>query len=302
MDRHTQAYIYALVAVLLWSTVASAFKLTLRYMDVFQMLFYASAVSTTLLFVILAVQGKLGLFRTFSLGQYSRSLVLGLLSPSAYYMILFQAYSLLPAQEAQSLNMIWPVLIVLLSAPMLGQSINRFAIFAMLVSFSGTYIISTHGDLLGFNLTSVQGTVMALGSAFLWALYWISNMQDERDAVVKLFLSFLSGLAFIVIGVTLFSDFHIQHIRGLLGAGYIGAFEMGITFVVWSKALSMSKTTAHVSHLIFLVPFLSLVFIYLVLDERILGSTIVGLLFVVGGILLRGIGDRRETTGKRNNI
>ena len=53
MDRHTQAYVYATAAVLLWATVASAFKLTLRYLDVCQMLFYASVASTALLFVIL---------------------------------------------------------------------------------------------------------------------------------------------------------------------------------------------------------------------------------------------------------
>ena len=47
-------------------------------------------------------------------------------------------------------------------------------------------------------------------------------------------------------------------LAGLLGGVYIGLFEMGITFLVWLKALKNAKTTAHVVNLIYLVPFLSL--------------------------------------------
>ncbi len=301
MDRHTQAYVYAAAAVLLWSTVASAFKLTLRYLDVFQMLFYATAVSAALLFAILVAQGKLGLLTTFSRGQYARSAGLGLLSPAIYYIVLFRAYSLLPAQEAQPLNMVWPLVLAVLSVPLLGQRIGRITILAMLISFFGTLVISTHGDVLGLNFTSVQGTVLALGSAFLWSLYWISNAKDERDEVAKLFVSFVFGLVFVAIAVAAFSDFRVSDYRGLLGAVWVGAFEMGIAFVVWSKALSMARTTAHVSQLIYIDPVLSLVFINIFVGERILVSTIVGLAFVTGGILLRGLEGRRQEASLTGN-
>lgn len=295
MTRTSQAYLYAAVSILFWSTVASAFKLTLRHLDPYQVLFYASAVSTLVLFIVLLVQGKLHLLRTFSRRQYLRSIALGLLNPAVYYIILFKAYSLLPAQEAQPLNMIWPLVTVLLSVPLLGQRIGWISILAICVSFSGVLVISTHGDLMAFRFTSVQGTVLAVGSAFLWALFWIANLRDDRDEVAKLFLSFAAGLVFVVAAVALFSDFRIDSSRGLLGAAYIGAFEMGITFVTWSRALALAKTTAHVSHLIYIIPFLSLVFIHFVLDEKVLASTIVGLVLVIGGILMRGL-DRSSDT------
>jgi len=72
---------------------------------------------------------------------------------------------------------------------------------------------------------------------------------------------------------------------------------MGVTFVVWSKALSTARTTANVSHLIYLDPMLSLIFINLVVGETILVSTIIGLVFVIGGLLLRGL-DRLEDTAR----
>ena len=61
---------------------------------------------------------------------------------------------------------------------------------------------------------------------------------------------------------------------------------MGITFVIWSKALQLSITTAKVSNLIYLVPFLSLVVVFFVVGEKILLSTIVGLAFIMIGIIL----------------
>ncbi len=80
---------------------------------------------------------------------------------------------------------------------------------------------------------------------------------------------------------------HVPNSPGLLGAVYVGLFEMGITFLLWLKALKLSKTTAHVTNLIYMVPFLSLVLIWFTVGETILPSTIVGLVFIVGGIVLQ---------------
>jgi drug/metabolite transporter (DMT)-like permease len=77
----------------------------------------------------------------------------------------------------------------------------------------------------------------------------------------------------------------IPPINGLLSSIYVGLFEMGITFLVWLKALKLSKTTARVSNLIFLAPFISLIFIHRIVGEKILFSTIVGLILIVTGII-----------------
>ena len=56
MEKQNQAYTYAIIAVLFWATVASAFKISLRYLNFIQLLFYASLVSTIILIVILSIQ------------------------------------------------------------------------------------------------------------------------------------------------------------------------------------------------------------------------------------------------------
>ena len=278
---------YAGAVVLLWATVASAFKLSLRYVEAPHMLLYATLVSTAVLLVVAVWQGKLGQAFACSRKQYVRSAAVGFLSPFLYYLVLFEAYNRLPAQEAQPLNYTWPVVVVILSAPLLKQPIGRVSLAAIGVSFAGVLVIATRGDLLSFRFSDPIGTALAVGSAFIWAAFWLTNVRDDRDAVVKLLLNFVFGLIFVSIAVLALAGPPPLDLRGIAGSAYAGVFEMGITFVLWMRALSLSRTTAQVSNLIYLSPFLSLVLINVFVGETILPSTVIGLLFIVGGIVIR---------------
>ena len=287
MATQKKAYLYACITVLFWSTSASAFKISLRYLDVLPLLFYASLVSTAALFLNLLFLKKLNLLKAFSKKDYLYSALLGLLNPFLYYAVLFKAYSMLLAQEAQPLNFIWPITLVLLSIHLLKQKIKPKDILATIISFIGVFIIATRGDILGFRFTSPTGVLLATGSSIIWALFWIYNLKDKRDEAVRLFLNFAFGSVFIFLSILLFARVEIPKLQGIFGAAYIGLFETGITFLLWLKALKLSKTTAHIANLIFLVPFLSLVVISLVVGEQILSSSIIGLIFIVGGIILQ---------------
>ena len=278
---------YAGAVVLLWATVASAFKLSLRYVEAPHMLLYATVVSTAVLLVVAVWQGKLGQALACSRKQYARSAAVGFLSPFLYYLVLFEAYDRLPAQEAQPLNYTWPVVVVILSVPLLKQPIGRVSLAAIGVSFVGVLVIATRGDLLSFRFSDPIGTALAVGSAFIWAAFWLTNVRDDRDAVVKLLLNFVFGLIFVSIAVLALAGPPPLDVRGIAGSAYAGVFEMGVTFVLWMRALSLSRTTAQVSNLIYLSPFLSLVLINVFVGETILPSTVIGLLFIVGGIVIR---------------
>jgi len=286
MGKQKKAYFYALVVVLFWSTVASAFKISLRYLDVLSLLFYASITSTAALFICLLFSGKLNLLKALSRKDYIRSALLGFLNPFLYYLVLFTAYSILPAQEAQPLNFIWPIMLVLLSIPLLKQKIKSKDILAIIISFAGVFVISTRGDILGFKFTNPAGVLLATGSSVIWALFWIYNVKDKLDEVVRLFLNFAFGSVIIFLSMLL-AGVKIPDLNGILGAAYVGLFEMGITFLIWLRALKLSKTTAHIANLIYLVPFFSLVVISFTVGEEILSSTITGVIFIVGGIILQ---------------
>jgi drug/metabolite transporter (DMT)-like permease len=279
--------------VLLWSTVASAFKLTLRYVDPVQLLFYSSLFSTAVLGAILAVQGKFALAFSGTRREYTRSALLGALNPALYYLILFKAYDLLPAQEAQPLNYTWGLTLPILSIPLLKQRLSRYDAAALVLGYAGVVVISTHGSLSALRFSNPFGVALALGSAFLWALYWIFHTRDTRDPVVCLFLSFAFALPLTLLLCVSLSSLHVASLRGLLGTAYTGTIEMSVTFVLWLLALKASENTAKVSMLIFVSPFFSLAFIHFVVGEDIRLSTFAGLVLIVGGLLLQKWGPRR---------
>jgi drug/metabolite transporter (DMT)-like permease len=292
MERQTKAYLFAGATVLLWSTVASAFKITLGHLSFIEMLLGASIVSMTALFLILLAQGKLPVIGTYSRAEIARSAALGFLNPFLYYVILFKAYSLLPAQEAQPLNWTWPIMIVLLSIVILKQPIRWVSVLAILISFTGVLVISTRGDVLAFRFTNLPGAMLALGSSVIWALFWIYNVKDRRDEIVKLFLNFVFGTLFTLAAVLLSGEIRVPPAAGIVGVIWVGLFEMGITFVTWLKALQLSRTTAQVSNLVYAAPFLSLFFIHYIVGEEILPSTIAGLVLIVAGVVVQQYASR----------
>jgi len=287
MEKQKKAYLFAGIAVFFWSTVASAFKIALRHFDFLQLLFFASLTSIVILFFILLFQNKLNILITFSYKDYLRSAFLGFLNPFLFYVVLLKAYSILPAQVAQPLNMTWPIVLVFLSIPLLKQKITLKSIIALFISFIGVFFISSQGNISNFKLNNPFGIFLALGSTIIWSLFWIFNVKDKRDEVVKLFLNFIFAIPFIFIATSLFSKIIIPDFTSLLTAIYVGAFEMGITFVFWLKALKLSKSTDKISILIFLAPFFSLIPIHFIVGEEIYFTTIVGLIIIVLGIFIQ---------------
>ncbi|MDA3842974.1 MAG: DMT family transporter [Candidatus Kapabacteria bacterium] len=293
--NNKKAYAFAGGAVALWSTVATAFKIALESVDYLQLLFWSSAVSCIVLFVILFAQRKTYLLKKYSATDYLKSAALGFLNPFLYYVLLFKAYSLLPAQEALTLNYTWAVVITLLSVPILGQKLSLKSLGAVLIGFFGAMVIATHGDLLSLEFSDELGVALALSSSVVWALFWLYNVKDKRDATAKLFLNFLFGFMFVA-GYSFvnyygfdsdFAAFIIPDLESMFAVSYVGLFEMGITFTLWLKALRYAKSTASVSNLIYFSPFLSLLLINMILGEEILISTIAGLGLILIGIFVQ---------------
>ncbi len=285
MHNQTKAYLLTILAVTFWGTAASAFKIALQYVNPFILLFYSALFSTIALFVILLLHGKLGELSKIPGRSWCMAALLGFINPFFYYIVLFKAYSLLPGQIAMSLNYGWPLALTLLSVPILKQTLSRAQLLAVVISFAGAIIIATKGRLTAFDEINLLGVGLAIGSTIIWATFWLINAREPLDPVLKLFLGFCFGLLYAALFSPFFGGIILPPIKAFVPLIYIGLFEMGITFVLWLTALQLSSTAARVGNLIYISPFLSLVFLRIIIGEEIHLATFIGLFMIVGSII-----------------
>ncbi|MFA5814619.1 MAG: DMT family transporter [Bacteroidales bacterium] len=285
--KQRSIYLFALTAILLWSTAGTAFKLALRGMDLIQLLFIASTVAWIFLLAVLIIRKQTDELRRNTPKTLMRSAFGGFLNPFLYYMILLNAYNVLPAQIAGPLNYTWPVMLVLLSVPFLHQKLKPIEFAAILISFIGVVIISSQGrNIFTTPVNEPVGVILALASSIIWASFWIFNVKDTRPEIIKITLNFFFGSTFTGIAL-LISPKPVTWNLSVIPAVYVGLTEMAIAFVCWLTALENTKNNARISNLVFISPFISLFFIHLILGEKIYWTTPAGLVFIVGGILIQ---------------
>ena len=282
-----KAYLFAGIAIFFWSTVASAFKLSLEHLEPIQLVMYSTLFSILVLFIIVIYQVKIKLIKAFSSSDLISFAFLGLFNPCLYYIILFKGYDALPAQEAMVINFSWPVMMVILSIPILKQTIDIKSFLSIILCYIGVIAIATGGKFFSLSFNSPEGVFYMLLSTVIWSLFWLFNTKNKNDPLVSIFLIFLFSMPFILLVVYFTNSLAIPSIEGIMGSVYIGLFEMGISVVLWQSALKISTTVSRVASLVFITPFLSLVVLYIVLGEKILASTFFGLILICAGLILQ---------------
>lgn len=291
------SYILASITIVLWSTVATAFKLGLNYFSEFELVFYASLISAVTLTFLSILKYKAAFFAGVNTRKkLTLTVSQALLNPFLYYLVLFGAYSRLPAQVAQPINFTWPIFLSIFAVIFLGEKFSVRTFPALILSFAGIVIVSLNGNLEGFNSNAmVNGVLLGLASAVIWALYWILNLKDSRAPLMKLSWGFLFSLLFIVgYGISTNQMPPIPEYTQIIYPVYIGLFEMSITFLIWIIALEKAKNTPLLSNLVYLIPILSLVIIRIVLKEEIQHTTLIGLVLIIAGVVMQAKKNKRN--------
>lgn len=286
MTLNRKAALLALGCVLMWSTVASAFKLTLSLITPLQMLWLAVATSCGILIIAAAMQGKLSLARDYMRESPGYFMLLSALNPTAYYLILFAAYDMLPAQQAQALNYTWAVVLSILAVPFLGQRFTVMNGISVLIAYTGVLVIATQGDLLALDFQNPLGVALGAGSSIFFASYWILNTRKPRDAVASLLLCFSLSLPILTVLMIWQDGFNAIPWPAIGGGIYIGTFEMGFAFLLWMNALRLSTNTAQLSNLVYLSPPISLILLAAIVGEPVMISTVIGLVLIIGGVII----------------
>ena len=272
---------------MLWSTVATAFSLSLEYLTPLQLVTLAAVVSWCFFAARLRSPERWEILRATSSKERITGLLMGWLNPGLYYLVLFAAYDLLPAQEAMAINYSWGITLALIAAPLLRQRLTPGALLAACISYGGIVVIATRGSPLSLDFAQPLGVGLALLSTLLWSLYWVINTRLLVDPEVNLFLNF-SGALPLLLALLWWSDTPFPVVwQGWASGLYVGLFEMGLAFVLWMGAMKATTSTLRISSLIFLSPPLSLLLIWMIAGEPVQAYTLTGLILILFGLWLQ---------------
>jgi drug/metabolite transporter (DMT)-like permease len=215
-----------------------------------------------------------------------RTLLIGVYGLFGYHFMLFLALQTAPAVEANLVNYLWPLLIVLLS-PLFTKSLklNLRYVLAALSGFAGAVIAITYNS-SGLESSSIEiGYLFALAAAVIWATYSLATTKVASfpTASIGLF-ALVSGLlalgAHFVFEPAAYISSSDWLLLVLLGAGPLGG-----AFYLWDAALKIGDPR-RIGLLAFLTPLLSTVLLVLVSGDSLSWQLLVATALIVGGALL----------------
>lgn len=233
------------------------------------------------------------------------TLLLGIYGLFGFHFLLFLALRTAPAVEANLVNYLWPLLIVVL-APMFhkGTRLHWRQLVAALAGFSGAVLAITGGRVIEFQFSA--GYWAALASAIVWATYSLMTQRVPafHTAAIGSF-GLASGLLSLACHFVLEAPVMLSTNDALL-LTWMGLGPLGLAFYLWDAALKKGRAQ-QIGLLSFLTPLGSTVLLLLDRQEALTAAVACAGVLIVGGAWLgRSVSNEAandpyfETPGKPN--
>ncbi len=266
----SKATIQALSAMLLWSMLA--------FLSV-----QLSGIPPFLLIGLALIIGALcGAHRLSQWRVPAKVLLLGMYGLFGYHFCLFTALRLAPPVEANLINYLWPLLIVVLSPVFLaGFSLKARHIAAALLGLAGAALIVTGGR-LSFDSRYMPGYLLAALAAFIWSSYSLMTRRIKSfpNAAIGLFC-LCSGLLSLLMHFLLEPrhDFALKEVPLLI---LLGIGPMGAAFFLWNAALRNGDPRV-IGSIAYLTPLLSTLVLIVSGSGRFTFQAGIAIVLIVGG-------------------
>lgn len=280
MNRHDLAGCGALA---LWAFLGVLARLAAGIPPL-QMTAMGMAVGGIAALLVVAGRGRLGRLR-----QGGLAWAHGVGGLFGYHALYFAALALAPAVEANLLNYLWPLLIVLFSAPILGMALGPARLVGVGLGFAGCVLLVGGGA--GFPAGAMPGFLCAAAGALVWSLYSVTARRmaavpTEAVAGFCLGAALLAGLAHLVFEPTVWPDARQAVAVSLMGLGPLGA-----AFLLWDAGMKRGDPRL-LGTLAYAVPIASTLLLLAAGEGQAGWRVLAAALLVAGGGLLAATGGR----------
>jgi drug/metabolite transporter (DMT)-like permease len=287
MER-TGATTAALAAIGLWGTLAAV---SLRLKNVPPFLLVGVAL------LLGAVSGVRGIRLA---GLRPAVLALGVYGLFAYHLCLFLALRLAPPIEANLINYLWPLFIVVLSPLVLpSTALHLRHVGGALLGFTGAALLVTEGR-FEFKAGAASGYALALAAAVIWSTYSLMTKRIgsfPTSAVATFCL--VSGVLAIACHVV-FEPRYFPRLSDVPYVLWVGFGPMGVAFYLWDHAMKRGDPRI-IGTLAYLTPLLSTLLIVLLGEAHLRPLSGAAMLLIVGGAALGSWSTRRSSSSLAAN-
>ncbi|WP_162584530.1 DMT family transporter [Variovorax sp. RA8] len=226
------ATLYALAAIALWGTLASL-GTSLSHLPPFLLTGLALMIGSVMSWPVVLRNRQ-------AWAVPARTLALGIYGLFGFHFLLFIALRHAPPVEANLVNYLWPLFMVVLAPALLpGLSLRPLHLVAALLGFAGAAIAILGARNAGpaTTVASYWGFLPALGSAFIWASYslWTKRVAAFPTAAIGLF-GLVSGVLALVCHALLEPQASLSA-RDWLLVALCGLGPLGAAFFLWDMAL-----------------------------------------------------------------
>ena len=271
-----QANLYALGAIALWASLASL-GVSLTHIPPFLL--------TGIALIIGSVPAWPFVLRDPSQWRIPlRTLALGVYGLFAYHFLLFIALRHAPPVEANLVNYLWPLFIVVLSPVVLpGEALRLPHVLAALLGFGGAAIAIAGGRELSGTLA--WGYLPALAAAFIWATYSLMTKRVAAFPTTAIGLfGLVSGVLSLLCHVVLEPAVALQP-RDWALLAVLGLGPLGASFFMWDKALKLGDAR-HIGILSYITPLASTALLMAVSGQAFTWSIALATVLIIAAAIL----------------
>ena len=284
--------LYLLPVILCWgSTPLLISELSLE-LPVWEINALITGISTSVLALAVTALGRWRTLRSLPGRTVGSMLLLGAGGMFPYTALYYLAFALAPqaAGDANIINYLWPIWVLILSVPLLREPLAWNKVAGMLLAFAGVYLLASAGSWVRFRAENLPAYACAGVGAFFWGLFSVLAKREQREPLSAMFLYILASfLCFAVLALVLAASgalrLRLPSPRAWLFLGIVGAGSNGLATLFWVLALRHGDT-ALVSTLAYLTPFLALVYLAVFRGTPIRPLQVAALALILAGPLL----------------
>ncbi|MEI0548822.1 DMT family transporter [Brachyspira intermedia] len=285
INQNIKAYLCTFFSILMWGITFISTKILLRDFSPIEILFSRFLLGFALLFIIYPKNNKI-----YSKKEEMLFAVTGLSGITLYYLFENIALNYSLASNVGILVAIGPLFTVIFASIFLKEKLKINFFVGFIFAIIGIAVITFNGKFI-LKINPI-GDIFAILAAVMWGIYSvlvkkISDLGHNSVLITK--KTFMYGIIF-MIPVMLFMGFNVNindYLKpvNLINFLFLSFIACTLCFITWAyatKILGAVKTNTY----IYFIPIITLITSKIVLDENITLFAIIGIIFILLGVII----------------